>query len=165
MEKLNLTYKRAQAWSIDLIIASIIFTVSIIAFYVYTMNSTSETKEEMENMFYDGKLIGDALLSEGYPQNWTSDNVITIGITSEEKVDEAKLENFYALSVSDYNKTKSIFNTKYNYYFVLNGSISVNGGSVDGIGEAPLDPANLIKITRLTVYKDKPTTAYLYIWE
>ncbi len=164
MVKLSSTNKKAQAWGIDLFIASVIFTVGIIVFYVYTINDTGDAIKETDSLFYDGKMIADSILSEGHPENWTSDNVISIGIISDNKIDETKLEKFYNLTISDYNKACAIFNTRYNYYFVLNDSLIINGETVEGIGRDPIDSKNLIKITRLTIYKEKPTTAYLYIW-
>ena len=46
------------------------------------------------------------------------------------------------------------------------------GVDVDGIGKPGVsrntgfdDAKNLVKITRYTIYRDKPMIAYLYIWE
>ena len=36
---------------------------------------------------------------------------------------------------------------------------------VGGIGKEAQNPKNLVKITRFTIYKEKPMTAYLYIFE
>ena len=68
-----------------------------------------------------------------------------------------------------YAKSKSIFNTKYDYFFNFSVPIKIDGNEIPegGIGK-PFnneETQNLIKITRLTIYKNKPETLNLYIWE
>lgn len=167
MEKYTLMHKNkhAQAWGIDLMIASVIFTVAIVFFYFYTLNQPGEAQETIDALYYDGKIIADSILSEGYPKDWNLTNVVTTGILTNNKINETKLERFYNLSNSTYAKTKTLFNTKYNYYFFLNENMIIDGTTIQGIGKEPLNDKNLIKITRFTVYKDKPMTAYLYVWD
>jgi len=164
--------KKAQAWGIDLMIAMIIFTVGIVIFYFYALNAPGEAKETMESLSYDGKIIMNTIFSEGYPLDWNPGNVVNIGILSDNKIDETKLENFDAMTGTDddYDRTKILFNTRYDYYFFLDDQMVINSFPVDGIGKPGVnrydtDYENLIKITRFTVYKGKPITAYLYIWK
>lgn len=162
MNKLN---KKSQAWGIDLMVAMMIFSVGIISFYFYTLNSSEGAKETIDQLFYDGNLIANSILSEGYPVNWESSNVIKIGITSENKINETKLENFYSLSETDYTRTKNLFNTRFNYYFFISEEMVIDGNVVEGIGQKPVNYEDLIKITRLTLYKEKPVTLTIYIWK
>lgn len=157
--------RKAQAWGMDLTIAIVIFSVGLVAFYVYALNEPSEAKENIESLFYDGNIITEIILSEGYPIDWNSGNVIKIGILSENKINETKLESFYNLAENDYAQTKTLFNTGFDYYFNLTETMTINSVEVEGIGLQPSDPQNLVKITRFTIYKNKPITAYLYIWE
>lgn len=164
-------YKKAQGWSLDIMIAGSIFIVGLVVFYFYSMNNPGESEETMDNLFYNGEIITESLLSEGYPKNWNINNVVTIGILdSNNKINETKLELFYNLSADDYNKTRRLFNTRYDYYFFLTETMTVNGTNIEGIGKPGFDKnninaENLIKVTRFTIYKDKPVTAYLYIFE
>lgn len=157
--------KRSQAWGIDLAVALVIFTVGILIFFFYTVNRPAEARESLDYMFYDGNLIADSVMSKGAPSGWNSSNVITIGVLSDNKINETKLEQFYNLSIEDYKRTKQLFNTRFDYYFSLSENMSLYVGEVNGIGYFPLNEKNLVKITRFTIYKDKPTTAYFYIWE
>jgi len=157
--------KKAQAWGIDLAVALMIFTFGILIFFFYAVNRPGEARENLDSLFYDGNLIADSVMSKGAPPNWDSSNVVTIGILSDEKINETKLELFYNLSVQDYNTTKQLFNTRFDYYFALSENMSFPSGEVEGLGMPPVNEDNLIKITRFTVYKDKPTTAYFYVWE
>lgn len=158
--------KKAQAWGFDLIIASIIFTAGIIIFYIYSLNLSDNTEETLNTLIYEGNSVANNLLSEGSPKDWTLDNVQEIGIHSKDKVNETKLYFFYLLSETDYQRTKSLFNTEYNYYIFFPDPININGTLIEGIGRVPpLDSKNLIKITRLTVYKEKPAILSVDIWE
>jgi hypothetical protein len=156
--------KRGQAWGIDLAVALMIFTFGILIFFFYTVNRTSQAGEILDLMYYEGNVVADSLLSEGSPKNWNSSKVNTIGVLSDGKINETKLEYFYNLSSEDYNMTLYLFNTRFDYYFFLSENLSLSSGEVQGIGEAPYDEDNLVQITRFTIYKNKPVTAYLHVW-
>ncbi|MFH1365693.1 MAG: hypothetical protein ABIH28_03855 [archaeon] len=157
--------KKGQAWGMDLMVAIVIFSVGITAFYFYTINSSEETQEIITRLFYDGNIIASDILSEGAPMNWETGNVVKIGILSNNRINETKLENFYLLSTSDYPKTKTIFNTRFNYYFFISEPMIIGGNPIEGLGKKPENSKNLVKITRLTLYKEKPVTFVIYIWE
>lgn len=126
--------KRAQGWGFDIIIASTLFLFAIILFYQYSLNYSSENEEIIQSLSYDGNIIGNSLLSEGYPKNWNATNVITPGILSDNKINNTKLELFYNLSL-DYNKSKSLFNTRFDYYINFSMLIYFNDKNVSGIGK------------------------------
>jgi hypothetical protein len=162
--------KRGQAWSIDLIIAVIIFSAGILIFFIYSINQAGEAKKVLNELGYQGDVILNNILSEGYPVDWNNTNVVTIGIMTNNKINETKLERFYNYSTSDYQKTRSKFNTRYDYYFTFSNMTTLNSSYIDGIGRVGTNVSNissssLIKITRFSIYKEKPTTVYLYIWE
>lgn len=157
--------KKGQAWGLDLIVASILFLGGIIFFYTYSLNLSNESEDIFSKLAYDGNTMSEALLSEGSPQNWNLTNVEKIGLLSHDKINETKLEMFYQLSVTDYQKTKSFFNIKYNYYLFFQKNMTINSLEIEGIGSFPTAPKNLIKITRLTIYKNKPDTLNIHIWE
>jgi len=154
-----MTNKEGQAWGFDLIIASIIFTIGIATFFLYSLNYPVEGQETIDIFSYEGELIAENLLSEGFPQNWDENNVISIGLLNEGKINQTKLDRFINLSIQDYSRTKNLFNTKYNYY------VKILDTDVEIIGQQPSDPKNLIKITRYTIYQNKPVTLNVYIWE
>lgn len=157
--------KKAQAWGIDLMIAVIIFAAGILIFFVYTLNS-SRQESALENLRYEGSVVSSVLLSPGSPAGWNESNVISIGIADNGKINETKLASFYAISVSDYQKSKSLLSTKYDYYFLLNENMTINGKEVEGIGKKPSgSESNLASTTRFIIYKDNPATAYIYISE
>jgi len=164
--------KKSQAWGIDLMVAVAIFSLGIIIFFIYSLNNYNESEEKIEELFYDGKIIADSILSEGHPENWDRFNVIQIGLTTDNKLDDSKLDEFHNMMENgDYEKTRRLFNTKYDYYFFLEENMTLHGGavSVDGLGKPGVDKnnittENLIKITRFSVYDNKPVSVYFYVW-
>jgi hypothetical protein len=155
--------KRAQAWGIDLIAATAIFLTSIIFFYLYAMNYPTETENELQSLTYEAELVADSLLSEGLPIDWTPNNVIKIGLLSDNKINQTKLEYFYSLS-ANYQKTKSLFRVKNDYFVYFQEPMTINGSPVTGIGNPAAANQNLIKISRIVVYNDNIATLNIYVW-
>jgi len=165
---------KSQLWGIDLMIAVTLFVFGIMIFYIYNLNAPSDVRENFEYMYYDGDLIMDSILSEGYPIDWNThtEDLVKIGILTNGKINSTKLQAFHDLNASDYAKTKIKFSTKYDYYFYLAETMDTIAaghkgiGKVDDAGDADIvNSRNLIKITRFTIYENKPMTAYLYVWE
>jgi len=157
--------KRGQAWGFDLIIGAVLFIIGVIGFYFFAINSQQEQSNKLEELNYASSTVADNLLSEGLPGNWNSSSVIRIGITTENKINQTKLDQFYNLSVQDYQLTKSLFNTNKEYYLIFKTAVTINNEQVTAIGRAPQNQSNLIKQTRLSVYQDKPITIEVYSWD
>jgi hypothetical protein len=163
---------RAQAWGFDLLIASAIFIAGITVFYVYSLNYPTEGQDTIGELFNEGNFITNSLLTPGAPEDWDEDTVIRIGILTDNKVDEVKLEKLYLLAnwtnnPTGYARSKSLFNIRHEYFFNFTDDITLpTEGSIPGIGFWPeTEPVNLIKVSRLTIYNNKPSTLNLYVWE
>jgi hypothetical protein len=170
MERSNLTNKKAQIWGMDLIVAVLIFSLTLSIYYFYTINDRESTKENLDQLTHKGRLITEILLSQGTPTNWNEQQVTEIGLLTNGKINQTKIEQFYNLSTNNYEKTKQLFNSEYDYYFFLEEHIETPQGIIEGIGKTGINKTNiearnLIKIERITIHKNKPTTATLYIWE
>lgn len=162
--------KRAQFWGTDLTVAFIIFALGIVTFYLYSFNYSNEAEDTLQILQSEGDIISEILLSTGSPENWDTSNVIQIGLTTNGKINQTKLEYFYELTSNNYENAKQELNTKYNFYFFVDEQFEVNSNYIDGIGEpntnrTHINGNNIIKTTRFTIYKNKPTTATLYIFE
>lgn len=163
---------RGQIWSLDLMAGLALFLVGVIIFFIYSLNQPSQARETLELLSHDGKIIADNLLSQGYPTDWDPNNIITIGLTTDNKINQTKLENLHKMIYieNNYTKTKNLFNTQYEYYFFLNQNMTINSNSVEGVGKPGTTKQNinakdLVKITRYTIYQNKTTPLYLYIWQ
>ena len=162
---------KAQAWGFDLIIAGVIFMSGILLFYVYSINYPKESYEKLDQLFNEGEFMAEVLLSEGLPKYWNQENVVRIGLTSNKKINETKLEEFYYMTNSQegYAKAKRLFNTRYNFFMKFSEEIIIEGNPIveGGIGQnfEGHEVKNLAKITRVTAYQDKLISLDLYIWE
>ena len=164
---LSIPNRKGQAWGADLIIAIVIFSIALSAIYLYSINDTRNQGELMDTLFYDGGKISDSILSQGYPSDWDSSDVLQLGILEDGKISPDKLEKF---SLFDYERSRSLFNTRYDYYFFLEEPMLIAGSEVDGLGKPGVNRTNviskdLIKITRIVVYNNKIMPAYLYVFD
>ncbi len=157
--------QRAQAWGFDIIVATGIFIFGIVAFFLYTINYPTGEQEKLEELLYEGNTVASNLLSTGYPENWTTLTVSKIGILTDKAVDQEKLNNFNELSSNDYGRTKSMLGTKYNYFINFSSPMQISGTTVEGIGLFPVNSKNAIKISRVSLYQNKPVTIEVHVWE
>lgn len=157
--------KRAQLWGIDLIVGTSIFIIGVILFYIYAFNYSSGSEDSYNSLSYDASIIADSLLSEGYPREWNSTSVVAIGISSSNKINQTKLERFYNLSIQDYERTKYLFNTQYDYYLNFSEPLQINGVNVEYIGHKSASQENIVKVSRITIYKNKLVNFDVILWE
>jgi len=152
MEKfISTKYNRGQIWSLDLLIAMVIFLIGITTLFYYAFNYSSQSKNQLNEFFYEGELASNLILSE---ENF--------GILSNGIVNQTKLNNFDGLD----NKTKkNLLGVQNNFYFVMEG-LEINDiekSYVGIINTTQID--NIIKITRIAVYKNKPVKFELFVWK
>lgn len=159
-----ITKKRAQAWGLDLIIASSLFMIALVLFYFYSINYSNEAGKSYDDLIYQGNVVANTILSEGFPENWTDSTVVVPGVLVDGRIDDFKLELFYNLTNNNYNRTLKLLNANYNFFMNLSTGIIINGNYVDGIGTLSANPDNLIRIDRFIIYKNNPAVLSLYIW-
>jgi hypothetical protein len=150
MVKSLLINKKAQVWSLDLLVALIIFVIGLVVIYFYALNYQSTTYK-FEGLSYDADLISNLLLGEN------EDGIVTDG-----KVNQSKLDEFDSLS--DFEK-KSVLGVSNNFYFTM-PQLEVGGGVRDSVGIVNVTSVNhLVKVTRITIYKEKPTKLEVVVWQ
>ena len=166
--------KNAQAWGFDLMIASIVFITGIVIFYIYTLNYPKESQDKLDKLNYAGESIAQNLLDTGYPESWDVFTVSRIGLTTENKINQTKLDQFYLLASEPtnpqgYAQAKSLFRTNYEFFVNFSAPITIDGNTIEenGIGKdfSGQNSGSLIKTTRLTIYENKAVTLYVYVWE
>jgi hypothetical protein len=156
--------KKAQAWGFDLTMAVIIFLSGMVVFFLYVLNFPSEQEEIFNVLSYEGKLVGDSLLSEGFPDNWDENSVFVIGVLSGGQVNETKFKNFYDLVSTDYLRSKRLFNIRNDYYVFFEEPIAIDGVNIEGVGVIPGSQKNLVRITRVVVHDNKIKDLHIYVW-
>ncbi|HLC31167.1 MAG TPA: hypothetical protein VJK51_00730 [Candidatus Nanoarchaeia archaeon] len=155
---------QAQAWGFDIIIAVIIFTAGILVLFIYTLNYPGQSQEKINDMQKEGSYMLSILLSEGNPSNWTTETVIQPGLLSNNRLNDTKLSQWHTLSQTNYPLSKQLLNAKYNHYLYLSEPFTFPSAP-GGIGQQPSNTKNRIKITRLSLYNNKPVTVFLEVWE
>jgi hypothetical protein len=144
---LSLMHKKGQVWSLDLLVAFIIFTMSLVVIYFYALNYTAGSSDDLDELFYEADFASNLLLGEW--EQW-SDSLVEDG-----KIDQVRLDNFDALSGDEKKARLGITN---NFYFSMPGVARV------GILNSSVVDAQ-IKITRIVIYENRPTKFELIVWK
>ncbi len=148
---ISIKNKQGQVWSLDVVIASLIFLMGIILLYFYAINYTSQTKAELDELFYAGEIASEFLLSEEDP-----------GILTNGKINQTKLNDFDSLTDQEKRTTLGI---NHNFYFAFD-DLEINSNPQDFVGIInTTNTDNLIQATRLSVYKNKPIKFQIFVWE
>ncbi|MBI2045133.1 hypothetical protein HYT23_03680 [Candidatus Pacearchaeota archaeon] len=140
---LTLKSKKAQAWSFDLVIASIIFIVGIVMLYFYAVNYTSQSENKLDDLFFEGNLASELILSED-----------SFGILTGNQINQAKLDEYL-----NYQQKKDELGLTKNFYFNIQND-PTNYGLVN-----PPDVENIVRVIRITIDNNKIVSFKLYIWE
>lgn len=157
--------KRAQIWSIDLVIAVMIFTIGIVFFFVYALNYGQDAQSELEGLQYDAVHLAETLKTTGYPINWSANDVIIPGIIDNGQVNESKLAELAALTDANYDRTRTLFATRYHWYLNFSQPMIIQNITRSTIGQTSTNPANVFRVQRITVYRNKPVVMNIYLWE
>ena len=165
----TLTHRnRAQIWGFDLISGVVIFSVALVFYYFYSLNIGSTPIDKIESLKYEGERFSEIILSEGYPYNWTSENVIEPGILMGDKISTEMIFKLVSLVNNNYSHTKNLLKIPYEFMIVFEDPIEISGLNISYIG--PVDPENinarnLANIKRIGVYQNRPIKINFYIWE
>lgn len=151
MARFILTNKKAQGWGLDAIIAGVIFLVGVVVLYIYAINYSAQTINDLEELYYEGNLASELILSD---QNF--------GILTDDKVDQTKMEQ-YQFS-TNYTLKKAELGVVNNFYFKME-NLTVGGSAVSYIGLNSSNVESSIQVTRITVYKDKITKFEIVVWK
>lgn len=147
---ISIKSKKGQGWSLDVVVAGVIFLAGIIILYFYAINYTSQTQKNLEDLFYEGNVATEFVLSNG-----------DFGILSNNKINQTKLDEFN----NSYAARKQFVGVTRDFYFVFDG-MKINGVAANYAGKMnSTNTESLIQITRVTIYENKPVKFQLYVWE
>jgi len=143
MRKIN---KKGQAWSLDALVATLIFFSGIAILFFYAVNYTNQITSPLDDLLSQGNLASELLLS--------NDN---LGLLTDNKMDQIKIDAF---AVADHDTKRRGLGIKDNFYFTMPGlTPSTNIGVLP-----PINVKNSIKIERIVIYNNKPVKFELFIW-
>jgi hypothetical protein len=156
--------KAGQAWGIDLMIAAAVIMAGMTLMYLYSYQLGSRGERQLDTMNAIGERLANTLLTTGQPENWNRTTVTSIGILTDDKINQTKLDEWYALTQIDYNSTKRMLRTQDDYFVNFTDPMLISGNPVVGIGRVPSQPKNLIQVTRFSLYRNQPVTIRVIIW-
>jgi len=127
-------------WFMDFVIGILIFSATIISYYIYTTNISKEDTVAFDLLISDAKTVTSSFTTAGYPLDWDANTVTRIGFTDNfNRLDNRKFIEFNEIN---YNKTKKLLGTTYDYflYFVNeSGDVkNVEGYCGTGTGEVSI---------------------------
>jgi len=146
--------KRGQVWSLDLLVAFVIFTVSLVVIYFYALNYTAGSSDDLDELFYEADFASNLLLSEW--EQW-SDSLVEDG-----RINQGRLDNFDVVSDDEKKAKLGISN---NFYFLMSEMkvLGVPRERVGIINSSVVD--SQVKITRIVIYENRPTKFELVVWK
>ncbi|NQU32276.1 MAG: hypothetical protein HQ521_03495 [Bacteroidetes bacterium] len=147
-------HKKGQVWSLDLLVAFIIFTVSLGVIYFYALNYTAGSSDDLSELFYEGDLASNLLLSEWEQWNF--------GLLEDGKIVQGRLEDFDSRLPEEKKTRVGVSN---NFYFSMPG-MKISGVPQEYVGIVNVTSVDSqVKITRIVIYENKPTKFELIIWK
>jgi len=170
---LFISTKKSQIWSIEFIVALIIFISALFIFYKYSINLSDIQEVTLKELIIDAKTISNYLMSEGMPKDWNTSNVITIGLTDGKyRLNETKLGNFSELNYSTTKRLFSVINDYYIFFEDKNGTgLIIN--DIEGIGKPGVtktnlneteNPSDILKVFRFVIYNSTIIRMGIYLW-
>jgi hypothetical protein len=164
--------KKGQIWTTDFVIGLLLFTLVVlitvkIAFTMYPSQNHIV-------VYRDAVHLSDALLSQGYPSNWTSTDVLLPGIAENNRINNTKL---LEMSELNYSKAKILLHitSDYLFFFQNNSEIKNTGRCVYGYNvmtDSDCKPIltdlkydDLAKIDRLIIYNSTVMIMTVYTWD
>ncbi len=167
--------KKAQGWSLDFI-AGLLFFLFAIVLSVKLITNALEPNT-FEEVYSDAQVLSDSFMGEGFPPDWDASDVVTIGLTTESRLNATKIARLYTIPYAD---TKALLNSPYEYYLYFSndtanlelegqcgygmpGSVVWSAGCTSP--QMTLNATNLVSIQRLTVYNNSLVAVTFWMWE
>lgn len=122
------------------------------------------TRNDMERA---ALLASDSLVrGTGRPSNWSSSNVVVIGL-SDGTPNVLNPDKAAALLTVNYNTSKELLGVPYDFYIELNrtsGSVFTVGGNQTLYGSPPTNATNIIIVKRMIIMSGQTGTLTLKVW-
>lgn len=144
------------------------FVLIIISKAVFTHLSADRYSDIRSDAFF----ISESLVSEGFPFNWTNETVVKIGLSTNNRLNVSKLQNFQTLSYVDSlsylgtNKEYLFFFRKNNETLNISGCIFGNSEPITGcsVNMSLVDYDDLVYVNRLLIYNSEIIELVVYVW-
>jgi len=148
--------------------------VCLVLYYNFVPNLDKQELESLKEASYDAKILADALVTQGYPSNWTETNVQRIGLMGKNGINDSKVLRYKNISYED---TKELLNLRSEYAVIFSrlddGTYNISGVSIIGHPSATVSNSRLIPneeyfdmvaLTRLVVHNKTAIKMVVYAW-
>ncbi len=161
--------RAGQLFSYDFIISATVFLFFFSTFFFVWdyLNRQIAWQSDLKDIQERAALLSDVLVrTGGYPENWTSANVGTIGLTTGEEnvIGPGRL---LALNATDYTTARDVMGLgqRYGLYLQLNDTMN---NTIFTYGQYPSSPAAVVPISRYVLYDNSTSrpraTLRLVLW-
>jgi len=163
--------KKGLVWTTDFIIGMMLFI--LIVFVALRIVFSMYPSEDHIIVYRDAVHLSDRLLSEGYPPDWNTTNVILPGIAENNRINATKLSRFKNL---DYYHAKTLMHMTSDYIFFIRNSTDIINISQCVYGYnlttdenctpmlGTITYNNLARIDRLIIYNSTVISLTIYAW-
>ncbi|MBI2108445.1 hypothetical protein HYU10_00710 [Candidatus Woesearchaeota archaeon] len=185
--------KDAQIWYPDFIIGLMIFIITLATYYYYSSNAPSNDDSSLENILGDANTVSSYLAGPGYPLNWSSADVMILGLTDGSgRIVGSKLSSLDGLQ---YSGARSLLNTKFDFFLYFtdksgclirfmssgenygfghpdaeldeiggSGSCAVSGAKSMVLNLSEIAPEKVVKVERLVILNSTVSRMVLHEW-
>ena len=148
---------RGQALMIELIGALFVFLLVFLFLQNLWPQNITRWNTEVEYRTMYNRAVSQAsnlVESQGYPTNWTSDDVNIVGLAKKKNVlDQNKIEEYAKLETSDYNLSKHQMKFfEYDFWVEID---SENNALDKNIGKKPPQDSKIVSIQRIVALEGK----------
>ena len=165
--------RKASGWSMDFTIGLLIFTLAAVLSFRILANYGGNSP--FDEVSITGNAVASDLVGAGFPEDWTNETAITLGLTTGNRMDIVKYEQFVDLG---YTLAKKKLNSKYDFFINFQNKTGIM--NIPGIGcgfgspsvtfgpacEPDLgDHKNLVTTRRIVILDNHLATLYVYTWQ
>jgi len=168
---MSIRNKNGQVWTTDFIIGLLLFI--LVALLTIKVAFSMYPTQDHIIVYRDAVHLSDAILSRGYPLNWTAADVILPGIANNNRINNTQLLAYKSL---EYGKAKTLLHVTSDYIFFIHNDTNIinTGQCVYGYNlttDANCEPMlntieydNLAKIDRMVIYNSTVVIMTVYAW-
>ena len=173
--------KKSQVWLSDYTLSMLLFILAALIAVKIIINSFSANTDFQELKSETSK-ISEILLSEGFPVDWNSTNVIRPGLLTGKRLDFNKTLNAMNNNYINYTSLKTMLQTKHDFLVIFNStkgilafnntlcaigrpSISIwDGTNCTNPNFGSINYKNMVQLNRLVIYNSNIVRMVVYAW-
>ncbi|MEM4348766.1 MAG: hypothetical protein QXN37_04335 [Candidatus Anstonellaceae archaeon] len=165
---------KAQYFSFDAIVASVIIIIAMTVFASYWFGVQSIVESKNNPLYADALRVAESLLSPGSPSNWTlysstPDQIRQIGFAKDfftHELDLQKIEEFESMvsTRAGYIAAGKILRTTSDYFIVVEQTDNSAGFSYSFGNRVPPTASEVVVAHRGATLEGKPVRIQVYLW-